>query len=150
MERQGSNPEYKRKDLFDDCSGCEKRYKLTPQTVIDARFFSEQPECNSILLDCPHCHYKTKLFVSGETQAQLALNGIVAKEFKMADPETMKQWMDTYGIPMIGEYEITQRHERIVENFGHTTVAILDQAPDLFWDEINSPHTDKPYPQRWT
>lgn len=45
-------------------------------------------------------------------------------------------------------YELTDRHEDIIQRFGKSLHEITERYPVWFWQEMNEPH-DRPYPNRW-
>lgn len=143
MEYQ-SSPEKKKQPIFDNCMNCEKKYKLTEENTI-AHTYARQPECNFLMCICPNCNFRTKMFCDPDGIELAQDNGIYLLEDDYADDETYKQWIDVKGIELPQEYELTDRHEKIIKGFAEALSAIPD---DFFWDNIGEP-TNRPYPERW-
>lgn len=139
------DPNKKPKPMFDDCNHCSKKYQIT---AINAKLhlFEKQPDCNFIYCTCSHCQGTTKMFIDDYTVEQGIGNGLPVSLEDYADDTTYKQWLQVKGIELVQPRDITDRHERAIAALGQTLRSI---PSDMFWEEMNSPHDYKPYPQRW-
>lgn len=147
MSEQLNNPE-KIQPMFDDCDNCGKRYQLTPANS-GARHYPKQEECDYLLCKCPHCNSVTRIFCQQESIQDARDNGLqVLDDEPYAEPEIYHGWLDVNGIELPKTYDLTPRHDELIQKFGETIIKMSDDAPDLFWDEMNS-EQGKPYPQRW-
>lgn len=143
MERPNS-PEKKTPKLYDNCMSCESRYELTEDNTM-AQTFARQPECNYLYCVCPHCNFRTKLFCDESSLQHAEAKGIYILERDYADETTYQEWVKVKGIELPKEYELTDRHEKIIKGFGET---LRNMPDDFFWDNIEEP-TERPYPNTW-
>ncbi len=143
----GNTPEKKRKEvpLTDDCSRCEKIYPLTADNAYLFHYSNEKESKDNLYCVCPHCDYRTRIFIGEETFKTAVDNGIGLGVEKYAPEGAYDDWYELRGFVKPDTYELTDRHEAIIRKFGETILAIPD---DLFWDTIED-DTQKPYPQKW-
>jgi hypothetical protein len=151
MSEKPSNPEKKKpQPLFDDCNHCGKKYQLTAVNTI-LNIYDKQPDCNNVVCKCKHCNQFTKMFINDTLWEQAYLNGIPeAEQQDYADDTTYQQMLVVRGIELVEPVEITDRHEKLVAGLGKTLQTMFPAHADVFWDEMNSPNTYRPYPTRWT
>jgi len=144
------NPEQELPQWSDTCSRCEQEYPLTPQNTLYV-YFEKQEECSYLVCKCTHCGSNTMIFdESISPNDALARDIMVDDADRHAPDEIYKSWLQVKGIELPQSYEITDRHEKLVTKFGENMNALLDNAPDIFWGEMNEPNSFRPYPQRWT
>ena len=166
MSEHLNNPEFIRKNLMDDCSGCGERYLLEPATVNMAYWFANSPRHSFAHCTCPNCEYKTLIFIDQFGREALMQHGVelneemdnppkniikIRKEIddknKPADVKEEEGEMEAQ--PELPTYELTDRMEKLVAHFGQTISNVLDKDPSLFWDEMEGPNDYRPYPMRW-
>lgn len=149
MSEQLSNPENKLPQWQDNCNKCKKDYNLEPQNTMYVSF-NKKPECNYVVCKCTHCGFNTMIFDQSVT-----INDVTARDLMIDDSDDYpsdqiyETWFNVNGYEKPQEYELTHRHEQLVKKFGETLSAMSEQAPELFWDEMNSPQPRPTMPQRW-
>ena len=144
-QNQNQNPEKKKPAaMYDDCSRCETRYKITPDNSA-LYLYTKQPECTFLYCVCPKCDFRTRIFVGKET-VQLSVDTglrIIAEDY--AGENVYSDWIELKGIELPRTYELTNRHEALIQKFGEALLSMPDQMLyEGFHDE-----TDNPYPQKW-
>ena len=109
-ERQPKPPK-----LRDDCSNCEKEYKITNKNSVYYAY-SEMPDANNLICKCPHCEYVTRVFLpsDSDTRDAIAPNKITTIISKNPDVDTMHSYLELYEIPIIKSHDVTPRQENII------------------------------------
>lgn len=164
-ERMNFNPEQEpQKNLMDDCSGCGERYLLEPATVDRAYWFADSPRHSFAQCQCPNCNYRTIIFLDDFGREALTQHGVEINEKITTPPQNVidvRAEVDAQNKPEDDEpelpedyeevptYELTPRLEATVERFGRHICDTLDNVPDIFWDEMNSPQPPTTMPLRW-
>lgn len=110
--------EPKKEKLFDDCSNCEQRYKLTEKTC-GVMVYTKQPECTYALCVCPHCSFCTRIFLQPESVQKLLKNDVPFEVQDYADENIYSDWCEVMGIELLVPHEITPRQEKRVEWLGY-------------------------------
>lgn len=134
---------------YDSCSKCDNKYLLDENTS-SFKFFSKQPEVSFLSCQCPNCQFACRIYDS-----EINLDGVLARGIQVdtsrdvATPEQYKEWLGIREIELAKEYEISFRHEQQIKKFGANVAVITEQAPDLFWEEMNSPQGKPTMPRRW-
>ena len=148
MSERMNNPEKQLPQWFDTCNKCETKYPLTPENTLYV-YFEKQEECNYLVCKCPNCGSNTMIFDEdiGPNDA-LARDIMIDDSDRLASEQIYQTWFQVKGLELPQEYELTPRMEKLVAHFGETISKMSDEAPELFWDEMNSPQPT-PYPQRW-
>jgi hypothetical protein len=164
MSERMNNPEKEpRKRLVDDCSGCGERYVLESGTVDQAYWFADSPRHSFARCQCPNCNYRTIIFLDEYGKEALIQHGVDINETMTTPPQTVidvRAELDARYKPKDAEepeddyvelptYELTPRLEAVVERFGRHICDTLDNVPDIFWDEMNSPQPPTTMPPRW-
>ena len=152
------------------CDRCQGDYDATG-TNATAHLFLRDSRCNHIETGCSHCGNKEVIFlgpkqiaalinqqsveptVEAEATARLRVRAekAWAAAEDAAEPEVVTPASPTvHSVPTNGDvlerYELTQRHEDLLDAFGDT----LTNIPDgLLWDELRGDH-DRRHPERWT
>src|SRR5680860_754389 len=116
-EKLPDNNEKEPIKMFDDCNTCDKRYELTKDNT-EAYVFVKQPECSYLMCTCVHCNAKMVLFVGNETVDNVGLTDIHISVKEYADDKIYRRWLKAYGIELVQEKELTDRHEKIIAGFG--------------------------------
>ena len=147
MSEREPSPEQP-KPLYDNCNGCNQDYYLTSDNAVVFNH-ARQPECNFIYCACPKCNFRTRIFIGTETVEQARALGIHVEDEEWASDHVYDEWCDLKGIVLPEVTELTDRQEKLVRHLGATINNMLATAPDLFWDIMNDPHNDRPYPNRW-
>lgn len=132
--------------LYDDCSKCEKRYQITKENS-GGMYFTKQPECSYLLCRCPNCGNNTRIFCNEHVIQIAQENDIYIMDSEpYADDNIYSDWLELMGIELPKTYELTDRHEALIEKFGQT---VMNMPADLLYDEITDMNQPKPHPQRW-
>ncbi len=134
--------------LTDNCSGCNETYELTTN---NSRIytFDDHPECGFIYAVCPCCDYRTRIHLDSESIQSARNTGLGETITPETPPQIYQGWLDMKGIKLVETHELTPRLEETVRKFGSTVNAILDQDPELFWQEMNDPERPHTMPERW-
>ena len=135
--------------LRDKCNHCETNYGITDKNAY-LFTYEKQPDLNHLVCKCLNCEGRTIMFTNDEITAQARGLGIGESVGDYAPEERYQQWLRVKGIELVQPVEITDRHEKLVSQFGKNLMLVTAHQPDLFWDEMNSPADYRPYPQRWT
>jgi hypothetical protein len=153
------------------CDRCHGDYDATGSNAT-AHLFLKDSRCNHIEAHCTRCGHKEVIFlgpkqisaivtdegvapvVEAEADARLRVRAekawAAAEEKDSVEPEiTSHGSASMHATPTSGgvleRYELTQRHEELLDAFGST----LSNIPDaLLWDELDSDH-DRRHPDRW-
>lgn len=117
MSERPPNPEREPKipKLRDDCSNCEKEYKITKKNSVYYAY-SEMPDANNLVCQCPHCKFVTRVFLpnDSETRDAIAPNKIPSIVSKNPGVEIMETYLQLYDINLIKQNEVTPRQENII------------------------------------
>lgn len=144
METPNNNPEKRQGPLTDNCDKCGEDYELTPDNTV-LLGYSVDDHMDNVICRCPHCSWRTRIFIGRNTFAQAVNNGIEPIIEKYAGNAVVNDFEELRGMERIETYELTNRHEAIIHRFGEIILAMPDQMLyDGFHDETN-----KPYPQKW-
>lgn len=144
MEMSSNNPEKKKNALTDNCDNCSEDYDLTPDNTV-VLHYTVDTKMDNLICHCPHCKYRTRIFIGKDTLDQAVSFGIQLNVNKYAHPTIVSDYEGLYGMKPVETYELTNRHEAIIHKFGKTVLAMPDQ---MLYDGFHDP-TDKPYPLRW-
>lgn len=146
MSEQEQTPEKLPKPrLFDDCSNCEQRYELTEDNSVVFNY-TRQPECNFIYCACPNCDNRTRIFINPHSLEQARVAGIHIEDEEWASEQVYDDWCELKGIVLPETYQISDRHEKLIGQFGLT----LANTPDEhLYDLIVDDGYSKPHPPRW-
>jgi ribosomal protein S27E len=152
------------------CDRCHGDYQAT-STNAAAHLFLKDSRCNHIEARCSNCGNKEVIFLGPkqistvistegvtatvEPEAGAALrvraeNAWAAAEELAARSEPASPTTPAvHALPTASDvlqcYELTQRHEELLDTFGDT----LTNIPDgLLWDELRGDH-DRKHPDRW-
>jgi hypothetical protein len=155
------------------CDRCHGDYDAAARNAV-ANLFLKDSRCNHIETRCTHCGNKEVIFlgarqistivrdeqvrpvVEAEATPNLrvrAEKAWAAAEDKEPTPEpevagaatSTRTATPTATAEAVQSYELTRRHEELLESFGSTLGNIPD---DLLWDELRSDH-DRRHPDRW-
>ena len=155
------------------CDRCHGDYDATRSNAT-AHLFLKDSRCNHIEAHCTRCGHKEVIFlgpkqisaivthegvapvVEAEADARLRVRAekawAAAEEKDCAEPESISSAPpSTHATPAPGtgdvleRYELTQRHEDLLDAFGSTLTNIPDE---LLWDELHDDH-DRRHPDRW-
>jgi hypothetical protein len=156
------------------CDRCHGDYDAKAHNAA-AHLFLKDSRCNHIEALCSHCGNKEVIFLgprqitsiirddgltpSVEAEATPQLRVRAEKAWAAADEKEGVPETDGVGTggssPMHGgpagaadvlqRYELTRRHEDLLDAFGDTLSNIPD---DLLWDELRGDH-DRKHPDRW-
>lgn len=143
------NPEKERfAPLNESCDNCEAQYVLDNENT-DFIVYEKDRPFNHIICTCPACENKSLYFMDDAYQNHALGVGLIPMEAaKYAPEQLIKMWEQLRGIEIVQPVEISPRHEQQIQKFGETVSAMLEQDPDGFWEDMNSPH-DRPYPKKW-
>jgi hypothetical protein len=149
------------------CDRCQGDYTAT-KTNAAAHLFLRDSRCNHIEASCSHCGNKEVIFLGPkqitaiihegvtptvEAEAEARLRVRAEKAWAAAEDLVEKQEVVSPSAPavhpttgdVLQRYELTQRHEDLLDAFGDT----LTNIPDgLLWDELRGDH-DRKHPDRW-
>lgn len=154
------------------CDRCHGDYQATALSTT-AHLFLKDARCNHIEARCSHCGTKEVIFLGPRQIAAIISNqGVVPSvEAEAGSPlrvRAEKAWAaaeetdavaqaeevgspatNVHTAPPAGDvlqrYELTRRHEQLLDSFGDTLSNIPD---DLLWDELHGEH-DRKHPDRW-
>jgi hypothetical protein len=155
------------------CDRCHSDYEATARNAV-AHLFLKDSRCNHIETHCTECGNKEVIFlgarqitaiirdeqvpptVDPDASAQLrvrAEKAWAAAEDKEPSPEadslgpaaTPRHGGQAGTAEVLQRYELTRRHEDLLDTFGETLTNIPD---DLLWDELRGDH-DRKHPDRW-
>ncbi len=153
------------------CDRCDSGYEATAHNAV-ANLFLKDSRCNHIETRCTHCGNKEVIFLGARqitliirdeqvpvaVEAEATPNLRVRAERAWAAAEEPAPQGDVGGTAatprlatpvatadVLQQYELTRRHEELLDAFGNTLGAIPD---DLLWDELRSDH-DRRHPDRW-
>lgn len=157
------------------CDRCHADYDAAATNAV-ANLFLRDARCNHIETYCSDCGNREVIFLGPrqmtaiirddgvapnvEAEATASLRVRAEKAWAAAeDKDAPSEAESTGGLtpsaqgPQSGpssdvlqRYELTQRHEDLLDAFADT----LDNIPDdLLWDELRSEH-DRRHPDRWT
>jgi hypothetical protein len=123
-----------------------------------AYVFVKDVRCNHLEARCGHCGITEVIFLGPHRLQDAVATGRLEVQIKAEAPAELRvraerAWAaaeeeagqddDSTTLP---EYDLTPRHERLLESFGRT----LDTIPDdLLWEELRGDH-DRDHPERWT
>src|SRR6476620_4057058 len=88
----GNTPEKKQVPLTDDCDNCNKKYPLTSENT-HIFHYSDQDVMDNLFCVCPHCSYKTRIFVGHQTVEAAVNNGIGMTVEKNAPEGVYSDWI---------------------------------------------------------
>ena len=142
MSERRPNPEREPKipKLRDDCSHCDKTYKITNKNSAYYSY-SEMPDANHIVCKCPHCKFVSRIFLpnDSETRDAIAPNKIPVVIRKTPGVEIMETYLQLYDIDLIKENEVTPRQENVIrfaryllDNDLITVEELWDNTKDLY------------------
>ena len=154
------------------CDRCHGDYDATARNAV-AHLFLRDSRCNHIETRCTHCSNKEVIFlgprqiaviindehvvpsVDAEASAPLRVRAetawAAAEEKEVPVDDTAGTGASTVHVgqsttsDVLQRYELTQRHEELLDSFGHTLSNIPDE---LLWDEMQGDH-DRKHPDRW-
>ena len=143
---QNQNPEKKKPaPMYDDCSRCETRYRLTPDNSA-LYLYTKQPECTFLYCVCPKCDFRTRIFVGEETTQQSVDNGLRVFAEDYAGESVYSDWIELKGIELPKTYELTNRHEALIHKMGEI---LLNTPDEHLYDLITDTGYGKPHPLKW-
>jgi hypothetical protein len=155
------------------CDRCHGDYDATARNAV-ANLFLKDSRCNHIETQCTHCGNKEVIFLGARQITAIirdeeVLPTVEAEATPNLRVRAEKAWAAAEGKDPVAEtgpanpsatplhagpvgtadvlqrYELTRRHEELLETFGSTLGNIPD---DLLWDELHSEH-DRRHPDRW-
>ncbi len=155
------------------CDRCHGDYDATARNAV-ANLFLKDSRCNHIETSCTQCGNKEVIFLGArqissivrdervpptvEAEATPGLRVRAEKAWAAAEdkdptPETevggptpTPRHVSPAGTAdVLQRYELTRRHEELLDAFGSTLGNIPD---DLLWDEMGSDH-ERRHPDRW-
>jgi hypothetical protein len=146
MSEQASSPE-QRKPLHDNCNSCSEDYDLTPETA-ELHLHKVNPDCDHLLMRCPHCGTKTALFGINEDTIQRAVDSGIDPEYhKYPNDSLLNLRLGYLGIELVQPVALTPRHEKLISQFEE----VLTTTPDEhLYELIVDDGYNRPYPQRWS
>lgn len=146
MSEKQNSPERQPKPLHNNCNQCGEDYALTPETA-EMHLHKVNPDCDHMLMHCPHCGSKTALFGLSEDTIQRAIDSGIDPEFhKYPNDSLLALRLGYLGIELVKPHDLSPRHEQLIERFGQ----VLETTPDEhLYDVITDTGYDKPYPQKW-
>lgn len=142
MEHQ-NNPE-KLRPMFNKCAGCDRKYQLTGYNSVVFNYAKQ--EIAYVFCACKKCGASAKLFCDADTVKASKAHGIEVIEDDWTDDETYQQWLEVRGIELPEEYELTDRHERLIEKLGQTLTNMPDE---MILDELSDPAPPQTMPNKW-
>lgn len=147
MSEKQNSPEQQPKPLHDNCNGCNEDYDLTPETA-ELHLHKVNPDCDHLLMSCPHCGTKTALFGINEDTIQRAIDTGIDPEFhKYPNDSLLKMRLGYLGIELVRPVELSPRHEKLIDQFE----TVIETTPDEhLYDLVVDLGYNQPYPQRWT
>ena len=138
-----------------------------------AHLFLKDSRCNHIQAHCSHCGNKEVIFLGPrqiasivnlegvtptvEAEATAGLRVRAERAWAAAEQDESTEQAESlssaspavHSTPtssdVLERYELTQRHEDLLDSFGDTLTKIPD---DLLWDELQGDH-DRKHPDRW-
>ena len=161
-------------DMQFTCDRCNGDYDAAATNAV-ANLFLRDARCNHIETYCSHCGNREVIFLGPrqmtaiirddgvapnvEAEATAGLRVRAEKAWAAAEEkDTSSEPEPTSGMTastqtvqpaasdVLQRYDLTQRHEDLLDAFAGT----LDNIPDdLLWDELRSEH-DRRHPDRWT
>jgi hypothetical protein len=153
------------------CDRCHGEYEARAGSAV-AHLFVKDSRCNHLEARCGHCGTVEVIFlgpsrledavrigrlevrVVAEASSDLRVRAErawaaaeAAHEAASADsrPRTGPAAPEGTGTATLPQYDLTPRHERLLESFGATLAGIPD---DLLWEELQSDHR-RDLPERW-
>ena len=155
------------------CDRCHSDYEATASNAV-AHLFLKDNRCNHIETHCSHCGNKEVIFLGArqittiirdeqvpptiEADATAQLRVRAEKAWAAAEDKEPTPPADPVGpaapprggaqagtAEALQQYELTRRHEDLLDAFGTTLSNIPD---DLLWDELHGDH-DRKHPDRW-
>jgi hypothetical protein len=155
------------------CDTCHTEYHVESGNAL-AYVFLEDRRCNHLVARCTGCGTNETIFLGPhrfadevrlgrltvivEAEASSSLRVRAETAWAAADrsgPSTPSAEPANAVPPHAGEgeapaapavYELTPRHEQLLDSFGRTLASIPDE---LLWDGLESEH-DHRFPERWT
>lgn len=128
MERSPKEP----KPLKDECNNCGEKYKLKPTNALVIEY-SQKPECNHIICQCPNCQTNTEIYLAGNDTIERARDtGLTIATLEWPSDDVFGRFCEAYGIELLEPKALTPREEKIVD-FAHylmqSEVTVMDFMP---------------------
>ncbi len=144
------------------CDSCHAEYRAEKDNAL-AYVFLEDRRCNHLVARCTSCGNHETIFLGSHRFADEVRIGrltviLDAEATSSLRLRAEKAWAAVEQTPPREEpepanalaapsvYELTPRHEQLLDSFGRTLSSIPD---DLLWDGLQGAH-ERPLPERWT
>ena len=145
MEQNNSPEKKKSGPLTDDCSKCGEIYTLTPENTV-LNHYSTDDNMDNLICRCPHCQWRTRIFIRENTFEQAVNEGIPLIAEKYAGEAVVNDFQELMGMVPVETYELTNRHEAIIRRFGEVVLSTPDEH---LFDLIADTGYGKPHPLKW-
>ena len=153
-ERMNNLPEkwqapkpWKAKCGKEECKVNEYELTESNSAMVD---YPDKRECNFLYSKCPGCNSSLRMYTDGLDPEEANKRGLkIVDDEAYPDDDIFEEWLRVKGHELPETYELTHRHEALVQKFGETITAITEQAPELFMDVMSDPAPSQTMPQRW-